>query len=196
MKINLNYSVVMSCIFICMLYSCDNRPIRHAKNKQKSSDDKTTLIDKRETDSKRTYILDQKSESDESVKYNVKVLTDTTRKTNKRRSKSFYQGLIDDFCKKYYDKKFQKLGYGPSYTPGSILVEIIRDQDENTLEIIGTHSYRYGITGILDPKKPEEFRATIRCYNNDKYQINFMRRGKNLNRWISTGTLPITYSKD
>lgn len=196
MKLNPKYSVLISCIVLCMQYSCDNRPVRHGKNKQNTSDEKTLLIDKQESNSKRAYILDRQGKSEECEKYNVQVLTDLTKKTNKRRSKSFYQGLIDDFCKKYYDKKFQKLGYGPSYISGSILVEIIRDQDENTLEIIGTHSYRYGISGILDPKKPEEFRAIIRCYNNDKYQINFMRRGKALNRWLSTGTLPITYSED
>lgn len=115
----------------------------------------------------------------------------TLESSNPVKSKKFYEGLLEDFCKKYYHKKFP----GRTYIYGSIRVETTRQTDANTVEVKGLHSFK-GRLGIKTYNN-KEFRATVRSENNSNFHIKFDRRlVKPISgggEWVSTGDLPFTY---
>lgn len=104
------------------------------------------------------------------------------------KSKRFYCGLIDDFCKKFFDRKFA----GTHYIPGSIHVDIITEFDSNTVVVKGTHSFKSPI--ILRNNK--EFKAIIRDDGNNQYHIDFQRYGVRFGGLKSTGLLPYYYNPE
>ena len=116
----------------------------------------------------------------------------TSEFSNPVKSKKFYEGLLEDFCKKYYHKKFP----GRTYIYGSLRVESDTKTDEKTVEVKGIHSFkgRLGIKSYND----KEFRATVRSDGDNNFHIKFDRRlVKPISgggEWVSTGDLPINYN--
>ena len=103
----------------------------------------------------------------------------------------FYSGLLDEFCKKYFDRKFA----GTHYVAGSIHVNAndISEFDANTVIVKGTHSFKSPII----PRNNKEFKATIRDDGNNKYHIDFQRYGVRF--WggtKTTGMLPFYYNPE
>ena len=117
----------------------------------------------------------------------------TLEASNPVKSKKFYEGLLEDFCKKYYHKKFP----GRTYVYGSICVETTTQTDANTVEVKGLHSFK-GRLGIRTYDN-KEFRAMVRSEDNCNFHIKFDRRlVKPISgggEWVSTGDLPFTYNR-
>lgn len=104
------------------------------------------------------------------------------------KSKKFYQELIEDFCKKYYHKKFP----GRSYVYGSLYVDNVSRLEHNIFVVMGTHTFK-GRFGLLT-YRDREFRATVRQGRNGEYHIRFERRLEIIgHEWVSTGDLPFNY---
>lgn len=104
------------------------------------------------------------------------------------KTKSFYCGLLDEFCKKFFDRKY----VGMHYVPGSLSVENVSEFDSHTIVVKGTHSFKSPI--ILRNNK--EFKATIREDGNNKYHVDFQRYGVRLGGIKSTGSLPFYYNPE
>lgn len=104
------------------------------------------------------------------------------------RTKKFYSCLLDEFCKKFFDRKFA----GMHYVPGSIKVDNMSEFDTNTIVVRGTHSFKSPI--ILRNNK--EFKAIIRDDGYNKFHIDFQRYGVRLGGLKSTGILPFYYNPE
>lgn len=104
------------------------------------------------------------------------------------KTKKFYYDFLNEFCKKYYSRKFK----GTTYVYGSISIERVTKEDENTVEVKGTHSFK----GIIKSFDQREFVATIRNYNNNKYNVLFRRRGWVTGQWKDTGNIMFTYNPE
>lgn len=104
------------------------------------------------------------------------------------KTKKFYCGLLDGFCKKFFDRKFA----GTHYIPGSINVDNVSEFDSNTVIVKGTHSFKSPI--ILRNNK--EFKATIREDGYNRFHINFQRYGVRLGDLKSTDMLPFYYNPE
>ena len=107
------------------------------------------------------------------------------------KSAKFYCGLLDEFCKKFFDRKFA----GTHYVAGSIHVNAndISEFDANTVIVKGIHSFKSPII----PRNNKEFKATIRDDGNNKYHIDFQRYGVRF--WggtKTTGMLPFYYNPE
>ncbi len=108
--------------------------------------------------------------------------------TNEVKTQKFYYELLNEFCKKYYARKFK----GTSYIYGSIMVERVSKEDENTVEVKGSHSFK----GIIKNFEQRDFVATIRDYGDNKYNILFRRRGWVTGQWKDTGNITFLYNPD
>ena len=105
-----------------------------------------------------------------------------------KHTKNFYCDFLNDFCKKYYSRKFK----GTTYIYGSISVERVTKEDENTVEVKGYHSFK----GLIMSFDQKEFVATIRDYGNNKYNVLFRRRGWVTGQWKDTGNILFSYNPD
>lgn len=133
-----------------------------------------------------TRYHNQMEESDSVNQDSDDVVTKVTMKSNR-----FYQDLLEDFCKKYYHKKFP----GRSYVYGSLYVDNVSLLENNTFVVIGTHTFK-GRMGIFTYKH-KEFKATVREDGSDLYHIRFDRRLELIgHEWVSTGELPFNYDGD
>lgn len=104
------------------------------------------------------------------------------------KSDEFYQDLLEEFCKKYYSKKFPKR----SYVEGSLHVDNVAPSDGNTFVVMGTHTFK-GRLGVITYKN-KEFKATVREDGDDLYHIRFDRRQELIgHEWVTTGDLPFNY---
>ena len=107
---------------------------------------------------------------------------------NPVKSDEFYQDLLEEFCKKYYSKKFPKR----SYVEGSLHVDNVAPSDGNTFVVMGTHTFK-GRLGVITYKN-KEFKATVREDGDDLYHIRFDRRQELIgHEWVTTGDLPFNY---
>lgn len=167
------------CIFLLLL-SCENK---QKKPPVDLSDSTTKKVDTLIV----PLIQTEEKESNDSSEVEIPSLQQNIVKPHK-----FYEGLLEDFCKKYYHKKFP----GRTYIYGSIRVETTRQTDANTVEVKGLHSFK-GRLGIKTYNN-KEFRATVRSENNSNFHIKFDRRlVKPISgggEWVSTGDLPFTYN--
>lgn len=85
---------------------------------------------------------------------------------------SFYQEMLDYFCKAYYKEDFDW-----NYIAGSIIIKQPMDfKDEDQVFVIGTHSYKDG----LRKRGNREFRATILRTGKNEYEVTFEKKSRNL----------------
>lgn len=104
------------------------------------------------------------------------------------KTKKFYNNLLNEFCKKYYSRKFK----GTTYIIGSLTTERVTKEDENSVEVKGFHSFK----GLIKTFDQRDFVATIRDYGNFKYSILFRRRGWVTGQWKDTGNITFLYNPD
>lgn len=117
------------------------------------------------------------------------IINDNLTKTNSEiKSKKFYYELLNEFCKNYYSRKFK----GTSYIYGSIIVERISKEDENTVEVKGAHSFKNRIKSF----EQRDFIATIRDRGDNRYNILFRRRSVVSGQWKDTGNIMFTYNSE
>lgn len=107
------------------------------------------------------------------------------------KSKRFYQEMIEDFCKKNYNRKFP----GRSYIYGSLRVDNLSKEDEKTVMVRGSFSFK-GWGNIISYNN-REFKAYVRDDGDCNYHILFCRRREIFGReWMDTGNIPFTYNPD
>ena len=87
-----------------------------------------------------------------------------------KKNKKFYEGLLDDFLKKHFHRKW----HGESYRPQSLRVENFHAYDTNTDEITGTFTFT-GKLG-LHTYDGREFRALVHDDGDGKYHVSFFRK--------------------
>lgn len=115
-------------------------------------------------------------------------VSNPTKKTSEVKTKKFYNDLLNEFCKKYFYRKFK----GTHYIYGSIVIERVSKEDENTVEIKGAHSFKNRIKTF----EQRDFFATIRDRGNNKYNILFRRRSTITGQWKDTGNIMFTYNTE
>ena len=100
-------------------------------------------------------------------------------------SKTFYQEMLEDFCKANYNIRFRNR----SYVYGSLRVDGFHSLSSNIVEVWGTHSYKF-----IKSHNNRDFKATIRTEGKNKYQIKFEKKSDiPLVSWESTD-VPFTYT--
>lgn len=110
---------------------------------------------------------------------------------------TFYEVLIDTFCRTYYDRKLP--GH---YVGESISVTSFSRKDSHTVEVRGTHSFK-GRDFYVNQKQYDNrgFVATVIYSGANEYLINFSRRLElpgplGPGEWKYTGELPIAYNSN
>ena len=123
------------------------------------------------------------------IDYGEETIKEIKEETGKPiRTKKFYCELLDAFCKKFFDRKFQ----GTTYIAGSINVDNVAKVDENTVEVRGTHSFN----ALLIRRNNKGFIASIRDDGNNNYHIDFQRKGVLLKGNKNTRSLPFYYNPE
>ena len=124
----------------------DKGEVSYAKNENDKSLDPPEIIDNYPP-------IEDKGSSNEQISEESTIPIKTAK---------FYCGLLDEFCKKFFDRKF----LGMHYVAGSIHVNAddISEFDSNTVMVKGTHSFKSPII----PRNNKEFKATIRDDGNNK----------------------------
>ena len=174
-------------IIISLVISCGEKRksppvnLKRGTNKTVQVTESKNSTDDNHIDPVRYY--PQEADKDESIILDIPIV-----ETNTIKTKKFYYDLLNEFCKMYYYRKFK----GTSYIYGSILVQRVTKEDENTVEVKGSHSFK----GLIKTFEQREFVATIRDFGNYKYNVLFRRRGWATGQWKDTGNIMFRYNPE
>lgn len=185
MKIKTLIKIIL-CGIIIISCSGNSKPTRRSQVYNIKDSDQVSIVN-----NEKDVILNPPEIIDDSLQTEVKGEPDkqiVESPTKLIKSKKFYRGLLDGFCKKFFDRKFA----GMHYVPGSINVDNVSEFDSNTVIVKGTHSFKSPI--ILRNNK--EFKATIRNDGYNRFHIDFQRYGVRLGGIKSTGMLPFYYNPE
>lgn len=108
-------------------------------------------------------------------------------------SNEFYKGLLESFCKKYYE---EKLGRG-TFVENSLFVDVAhldgsKVKVKGTFKFLGTGALG---TGLLSQEHTRDYEAEIEQLETDVFNVSFSRPFKQKGSWESTGVICFRYQE-